>query len=259
MTLFKSEVHTLLSNIYYSQPHGQFSGAETLFKIAHKVNDSVTRSDVKKFLRNSYTYLRNTLSVPRHKKIYSRYIQLSAWYEVFIDLFFVDFGKYKTVVIAVSPVSGFTGVERIFRKTPSLTAQGLLKIRKRFPKPFERCISDRGTEFSRIFQSTILPVKHKYASGRQKAFYAEHQIGRIRQILGALNTERGSNVKGDLQLACTIINQTPSAITDISPADFKFTDVPLLASRKGYGDYLWRQLTDVSEQPPKFDKGEHVR
>ena len=136
----------ILSDIYYRRKDlkGRFSSINTLWKIANAEKKDISKNDVRKFLKNTYTYLRTTATVPKRLRKEGRYVQLSPDYEVFIDLMHLDWGKYRWVLVAVSPTSGFTQAIRVTRKTPSVVAKALLKIRKRFPKPFQRVKSDRS-------------------------------------------------------------------------------------------------------------------
>lgn len=256
----KTKIEKLLSELYYSlQSPVSYAGAEKLYQYARKKNNSITRKDVKNWLRSQLTY---TLHKPVKLKFSTRPVMVydidEQWQMDLVDLSKLSkFNSgYKYLLVCVDILSKFLWIRPLKSKTGEEAASSIKSIfsTKRIPKVLQ---TDKGTEFFNILVKKVLAennVKLIYTNSERKASVVERLNRTFKGLMYKYFTKTNNHRYIDvLQDLVEKYNNTYHRMIKMKPKDVNKQNVPA----------VWINLYEKRIKPKKGIKpltiGQHVR
>jgi len=255
----KLKVTDILKKIYYNPENpAAFSSVENVFREAHRLNNEITRKDVRQQLERSTTY---TLHKPRRVK-YPRLKTVPRGYLTDMQADLADFQKtassnngYRYILVCVDVLSRKLYTAPVRTKSPVDMIPAFDIIFEQMPCTPRRLFTDKGLEFQaremrRYFENNGI-LKYVAQSPDVKAAIAERYIQtlkiRLYKYFTATKSERWLDIVPKL---VRLINRSRNRITNMRPNEVT----------KDNADELWNRmyLTKIKEGK-KFKVGDFVR
>ena len=252
----------LLNDLYYnlSRP-ASFSGINSLFQAARKINPNIKRSEVQKFLLAQNIYLRHRRPrKPRsHGERFSKFVTTGPRLNLSCDSAYFPHSKLPYAIVCRDAFSGkvYAKTQRGLKSTTTLkTLQKLIEEQAQGKYP-ATIYTDLGNEYALIHQ---LPSHHKVTHGRnQKSFIAEQTIAAIRSKINKYSTFLGRKVDISDVLPSILqsINTTANSRTGLTPEQSELLENAGTVFQRKYGKYL--EEKQIAKQRNKFKLGDFVR
>ena len=218
----------LLQRLYTDlDSRSSFGGAEALFRDARKIDSSITRKEVIKFLHSSNTY---TLHHPLRQRVRTGRTRCS-WIDsdhqadlcIMTDLASENRG-YAYILVVVDVLSRYLWCEPMKRKTGTDSAAAYTRVLTRDKRVPYRLYTDAGKEFiARTFQDVLSlhEIEHRIPKNHDvKCAFAENGVKRIKQKIFRYFTEQGTMCWVDiLPSVVRSLNATPNRTIGVAPVD----------------------------------------
>lgn len=142
--LTEKEITKLLESIYYDK--GFYVGADYLYKIAHKENPNIRRSEVRKFIENQYLY--QMTKPPRKTKELARFfskgplniVQIDCISKPYVKMFcIIDIFSRYAFAYKIPKINGTIIIKQMER--------AMNAYKKISSRPIRMVMSDNGPEF----------------------------------------------------------------------------------------------------------------
>ena len=252
----------LLKDLYYnlSSP-ASFSGINSLYQSAKKINPNIKKAEVRKFLLAQNIYLRHRRPrKPRsHAQRFSKFVTTGPRLNFSCDSAYFPYSTLPYVIVCRDAFSGkvYAKSQRGLKSLTTLkTIQKLIEeqAQGKFPATI---YTDLGHEYALLHQ---LPSHHKLTHGRnQKSFIAEQTIAAIRNKVNKYSTFSGRKVDISSVLPSILhsINTTANSRTGLTPEQSELLQNAGIVFQRKYGKYMEEKQN--AEQRNKFKLGDFVR